>query len=112
MKYWVDYYDQRSKMIDDPLIASEMNLTGILIMELEYEKLIRYLNPNTTQTLLDIGCSNGNGIALLKDCYKAFIGIDLSPNSIIRCQTRFPEYEYFLDVSQVYYVFCSLSSIV
>jgi cyclopropane fatty-acyl-phospholipid synthase-like methyltransferase len=59
-----------------------MDPSSVSSLELERHKLITYLCPRKDQTLLDLGCSNGNGISLLSNQYNHIIGVDLSPSSV------------------------------
>ena len=68
MKAWVDYYDQRARSLEDPLVVAEMALASSDATErqlkIDQGLLLDYLRPQPGSSLLDLGCCTGNSIGL------------------------------------------------
>ena len=43
----------------------------------------------SNQVVLDLGCNNGYGTRIIKDCCKEVIGVDISPRAIAEARRRF-----------------------
>jgi len=62
------------------------------IDKLAEEKLISFIAPQESETLLDAGCGTGVNILRLHSRVKEIFGIDFSSGSLERCQRRIQEY--------------------
>src|ERR1044072_2436668 len=59
------------------------------------EGILSYLNPKSTETILDLGCGTGD---LTKQIFIAaahVIGVDSSADMIAKAKSKFPEIEFY-----------------
>jgi len=60
-----------------------------ILADFKAEIINRYIEENDIETVLDIGCGDGNQLLLLK-C-KQYIGVDVSPTAINICKKTFSQ---------------------
>ena len=55
---------------------------------LSTEELLRFVAPQSSETIFDAGCGTGGNILLLHSKVKRVIGLDYAAGAIMRCRER------------------------